>query len=227
MKNWRSREFPQFIAPTLVTRDAARLRAFHAEHGDVILKPLDGMGGTGFSACSDDALNLGSIIEMLTDNGRRTIMAQRYIPEIARRRQAHPADRRPSRCRIALARIPQGRRSARQSGGRRPRRGAADFGARPRNRRNAGADPGRARPVAGRTGRDRRLLTEVNVTSPTCFQEITAADRLRCRRACSSMRWKKRLEACRSVGEIDCAALGWPDSSKYRLLAHHVPGWNR
>ena len=57
-------QFPQFIAPTLVTSDEARLRAFHYEHKDVILKPLDGMGGAGVFRIKEDGLNLGSIIEI-------------------------------------------------------------------------------------------------------------------------------------------------------------------
>lgn len=75
-------QFPQFIAPTLVTRDAARIRAFHAEHRDIILKPLDGMGGMGVFRVGADGMNLGAIIETLGANGVRTLMAQRYIPEI-------------------------------------------------------------------------------------------------------------------------------------------------
>ncbi|HLX02944.1 MAG TPA: glutathione synthase, partial [Trinickia sp.] len=64
-------EFAQFVAPTLVTRDAARLRAFHAEHDDVILKPLDGMGGMGVFRVKADGMNLGSIVEMLSVDGAR------------------------------------------------------------------------------------------------------------------------------------------------------------
>ncbi|MGZ3240929.1 MAG: ATP-grasp domain-containing protein, partial [Burkholderiaceae bacterium] len=58
-------QFPQFIAPTLVTSDEARLRAFHIEHKDVILKPLDAMGGSGVFRVKEDGLNLGAIIETL------------------------------------------------------------------------------------------------------------------------------------------------------------------
>src|SRR5690606_28423044 len=75
-------EFPQYTAPTLVSRDMTRLRAFQAQHGDVIVKPLDGMGGSGIFRLRPDEPNLGSILEALTDMGTRTIMAQRYIPEI-------------------------------------------------------------------------------------------------------------------------------------------------
>ncbi|WP_034177478.1 glutathione synthase, partial [Burkholderia ambifaria] len=75
-------EFPQFVAPTLVTRDAARLRAFHAAHGDVIVKPLDGMGGMGVFRVKADGMNLGAIIEMLGHDGTRSLMIQKFIPEI-------------------------------------------------------------------------------------------------------------------------------------------------
>ena len=75
-------EFPAFIAPTLVTRDAAEIRAFHAEHRDIILKPLDGMGGMGIFRVKDDGLNLGAIIETLNKDGAQTVMVQRYLPAI-------------------------------------------------------------------------------------------------------------------------------------------------
>src|SRR5690606_25258132 len=74
--------FPQFTAPTLVTRQEGLLRAFLAEHGDVILKPLDGMGGTSIFRLHRNDPNIGVVIETLTHYGRRTIMAQRYIPDI-------------------------------------------------------------------------------------------------------------------------------------------------
>jgi glutathione synthase len=76
-------EFAQHIAPTLVTRRAEDIRAFHAEHQDVILKPLDGMGGMGIFRVRADGLNLGSIIDTLNDGGRRTAMVQKFLPEIA------------------------------------------------------------------------------------------------------------------------------------------------
>ena len=74
--------FPQCCPPVLVTRNAAQLRKFHAEHKDVIFKPLDGMGGSQIYRIKDDGLNLGVIIETLTEHGSQTIMAQKYIPEI-------------------------------------------------------------------------------------------------------------------------------------------------
>ncbi|KZS01034.1 Uncharacterized protein APZ42_002432, partial [Daphnia magna] len=75
-------EFPQFTPPTLVTRQEADVRAFHAEHRDIILKPLDGMGGSGIFRVRDDGLNLGAIIETLNRHGAQTLMVQRYLPEI-------------------------------------------------------------------------------------------------------------------------------------------------
>lgn len=73
-------EFAEFTTPTLVTRNMKRLREFHASHDDVIVKPLDGMGGTGIFRLQHIEPNLGAILETLTVDGSRTIMAQRYIP---------------------------------------------------------------------------------------------------------------------------------------------------
>ena len=75
-------QFPQCTPPLLVSRDPARLRAFHRQHRDVIYKPLDGMGGIGIFRARDPEPNLSVIIETLTNHGRTTIMAQRYIPAI-------------------------------------------------------------------------------------------------------------------------------------------------
>ncbi|RTR05610.1 glutathione synthase [Halomonas nitroreducens] len=77
-----AQQFPQCCAPTLVSCREAELRAFHGEHGDVILKPLDGMGGSGVFHVLPDGRNLGAIIETLTERGTRQVMAQRYLPEI-------------------------------------------------------------------------------------------------------------------------------------------------
>ena len=77
-------EFPQFISPTLVTRSEDAIRAFHAEHQDIILKPLDGMGGMGIFRVGPDGLNLGSISETLNQGGAQTVMVQRYLPEIVK-----------------------------------------------------------------------------------------------------------------------------------------------
>ena len=97
------------------------------------------MGGMGIFRVGPDGLNLGSIIETLNRDGTQTVMVQRYLTEIVARRQAHPRDRRRSRCRIALARIPQGSeiRGNLAVGG----KGVAQplIGARPRDRRGASA----------------------------------------------------------------------------------------
>ena len=76
-------EFPQFIGPTLVTREAAAVRAFHQEHRDIILKPLDGMGGSGIFRVKDDGLNLGSIVETLNRDGAQSLMVQKFLPAIS------------------------------------------------------------------------------------------------------------------------------------------------
>lgn len=76
-------QFPQCCPPVLVSRDMLRLREFHKEYGDVIFKPLDGMGGSRIFRCRQDDPNVGVILETLTEFGAQTIMAQRYIPEIS------------------------------------------------------------------------------------------------------------------------------------------------
>lgn len=75
-------EFAQFIAPTLVTRDMDAVRRFHAEHGDIVVKPLDGMGGSGVFRLRQDDPNLNAILETLSQLGARSVMAQRYLPAI-------------------------------------------------------------------------------------------------------------------------------------------------
>ena len=165
-------EFPQFIAPTLVTRSESDIRAFHTEHGTIILKPLDGMGGTGIFKVGADGLNLGVIIETLNRGGAQTVMVQKFLPGIAQ------GDKRVlliggKPVPFCLARIPQGSEV----------RGNLAAGGK-----------GVAQPISAR---DREIaetlgpilfarglmlvgldiigesLTEINVTSPTCFQEIT------------------------------------------------------
>lgn len=164
--------FTQFIAPTLVTSDMLRIRSFHEQHKDVILKPLDGMGGAGIFRIGADGLNLGSAIEMLTHHGKRTIMVQRYIPEITQgdRRVLLIAGKVVPYC---LARVPQ-------AGEVRGNLAAGGLGV-------AMPISDREREIAEALGPqlfERGLLlvgldvignylTEVNVTSPTCFQEIT------------------------------------------------------
>ena len=164
-------EWPQFIGPTLVTREAQDIKRFHAEHHDIILKPLDGMGGTGIFRVKEDGLNLGAIIETLNQDGAQTVMVQKFLPAIAEGDKrilvigGQPVP-------YCLARIPQGGEV----------RGNLAVGGK-----------GVAQPLSAR---DRAIaetigpvlsqrglllmgldvigdsLTEINVTSPTCFQEI-------------------------------------------------------
>lgn len=75
-------EFAPFIPPSLVTRQEALIRDFLAEHKDIILKPLDGMGGASIFRVHSTDHNIGVIIETLTHYGTRTIMVQRFLPEI-------------------------------------------------------------------------------------------------------------------------------------------------
>ncbi|TFV98666.1 glutathione synthase [Oxalobacteraceae bacterium OM1] len=164
-------QFPQFTAPTLVTSDDARIRAFHAEHKDIILKPLDGMGGTGIFRVKEDAMNLGSIIETLTHNGAHTIMVQRFIPDIKQgdKRVLLIGGQVVPYC---LARIPQGTEV-------RGNLAAGGLGvAQPISARDREIGEALAPVLLQRglllVGLDviGDYLTEVNVTSPTCFQEI-------------------------------------------------------
>ncbi|MDC8760591.1 glutathione synthase [Janthinobacterium fluminis] len=164
-------QFSHFTAPTLVTSSEARLRAFHARHQDVIFKPLDGMGGAGIFRVKSDGLNLGAIIETLSDNGARTIMAQRFIPAIDK------GDKRilvigGKPVPFALARIPQ-------AGEVRGNLAAGGTGvAQPLTARDREIAESLGPILAARglmlVGLDviGDFLTEVNVTSPTCFQEI-------------------------------------------------------
>jgi len=165
-------EFPQFIGPTLVTRDAAEIRRFHAEHRDIILKPLDGMGGMGIFRVMFDGLNLGSIVETLNRDGAQTVMVQKYLTEISR------GDKRillinGKPVPFVLARIPQGKeiRGNLAVGG----KGVAQpLGAHDRQIAEALGPVLAARGLL-LVGLDviGGSLTEINVTSPTCFQEIS------------------------------------------------------
>jgi glutathione synthase len=165
-------QFSEFTSPTLVTSDAARVRAFHRQHSDIILKPLDGMGGIGIFRVKEDGLNLGSIIETLTANGAQTIMVQRFIPEIAQ------GDKRVlliggEVVPYCLARIPQ-------NGEVRGNLAVGGLGvAQPISPRDREIGEALAPDLLKRglllVGLDviGNYLTEINVTSPTCFQEIT------------------------------------------------------
>jgi glutathione synthase len=165
-------ECPQFLSPTLVTRDAQLIRDFHAEHQDIILKPLDGMGGMGIFRVKADGLNLGGIIETLNRDGAQSVMVQKFIPAIEQ------GDKRVLLINgvpvpYALARIPQGGevRGNLAAGG----KGVAQpLSARDREIAEALGPTLAARGLL-LVGLDiiGDRLTEINVTSPTCFQEIS------------------------------------------------------
>jgi glutathione synthase len=165
-------EFPQFIGPTLVTKDPQAVRVFHAEHKDIILKPLDGMGGMGIFRVKEDGLNLGSVIETLNQHGTQSLMVQQFLPEIS------AGDKRvlliggvpvP----FSLARIPQGGevRGNLAAGG----LGVAQTLSKTDREIAQALGPILAARGLLLVGLDiiGTHLTEINVTSPTCFQEIT------------------------------------------------------
>ncbi len=168
-----SLHFPQCIPPTLIARDAAELKRFAADHGEIVLKPLDGMGGRSIFRSRRDDPNLNVILETLTDDGRRFTIAQRYLPEI------RDGDRRillidGEPVPYLLARMPQG----------------DDFrGNLARGGKGVGMPLNeRERWIAAQVGPELRrrgmlfvgldvigdYLTEVNVTSPTCIRELDA-----------------------------------------------------
>lgn len=165
--------FPQCMVPTLISPDMKKLRAFVQEQGDAIVKPLDGMGGTGIFRLIAGGPNIGATLESLTLNSRLPIMAQRYIPEISNGDKrilminGEPVP-------YGLSRIPQGDevRGNLAAGGRGEARELTD----------------RERWIAAQVGPELKkrglifvgldvigdYLTEVNVTSPTCVREIDA-----------------------------------------------------
>ena len=164
-------EFAQFIGPTLVTRDAEDIKRFHAEHQDIILKPLDGMGGMGIFRVGADGLNLGSIIETLNLDGAQSVMVQKFLPAIAQ------GDKRVliiggKPVPFCLARIPQGSevRGNLAAGGKGVAQPITD------NDHSIAEAIGPILAARGLLliGLDiiGTSVTEINVTSPTCFQEI-------------------------------------------------------
>ncbi|MCD9047565.1 glutathione synthase [Luteimonas sp. MHLX1A] len=166
-------EFPQCCPPSLVSREAAALKAFVQEHGEAVVKPLDGMGGRSIFRTRAGDPNLNVILETLTDGNRSLVVAQRYLPEIVDGDKrillvdGEPVD-------YCLARIPQGDefRGNLAAGGRGEGRPLTD----------------RDRWIAAQVGPELKRrgmvfvgldvigdwLTEVNVTSPTCIRELDA-----------------------------------------------------
>lgn len=165
-------EFPELTPPTLVTREALKIREFHAHHKDIILKPLDGMGGMGIFRIKEDGLNMGAVIESLTVNGTQTVMAQKFLPAI------EDGDKRVLlidgvAVPYALARIPQG-------GEVRGNLAAGGLGVARELTKGEVEISNYLGPVLSQRGLFLvgldvigDCLTEINVTSPTCFQEIT------------------------------------------------------
>lgn len=166
--------FPEHIPETIVTRRADDIRAFHQQHRDIILKPLDGMGGASIFRVGEDGNNLGVIIETLTEHGSRYAMVQRYLPAIKdgdKRILLIDGEPMP----YALARIP----SAGET------RGNLAAGGTGRAQPLSDSDWELARAVGPEVKRRGLLLvgldvigdriTEINVTSPTCMREIENA----------------------------------------------------
>lgn len=165
--------FPQCCAPAIVARERAELRRFAQQHGKIVLKPLDGMGGHGVFLSAGDDPNLNSILEMLADADRHFVMAQQYIPEITQGdKRILVVDGEPVP--YALARIPQGTdfRGNLAAGGRGVGQPLSD-----RDRwiaREVGPELKRRGIVLAGLDVIGDYLTEVNVTSPTCARELDA-----------------------------------------------------
>ncbi|MFV1468160.1 glutathione synthase [Idiomarina sp. HB] len=166
--------FADSIADTLVSSRADVIKAFHKKHGDVILKPLDGMGGASIFKVGADGSNLGVIIETLTEKGQRYAMVQKYLPEIK------DGDKRiliinGEPVPYSLARIP----SAGET------RGNLAAGGSGRAQPLSDSDWALARKVAPELKKRGLIIvgldvigdriTEINVTSPTCMREIENA----------------------------------------------------
>lgn len=164
--------FPELMVPTLVTSRASLLREFHQEHGDVIFKPLDGMGGSSIFRLKKGDPNLSVVTEMLTQFGTEKIMAQRFIKDIsAGDKRILMIDGEPVP--YALARIPQEGET----------RGNIAAGGRGETRELSENDLRIAHAV-GPVLKEKGLhfvgidvigdyVTEINVTSPTCVREIS------------------------------------------------------
>jgi len=164
-------EFPQLLAPTLVTRDPAALQTFIDEHRDAILKPLTGMGGEGIFRVQAGDPNRHVIVETMTLHGGRGIMAQRYLQEIADGdKRVLLIDGEPVPHALARLAKPGETRANLATGG----RGVAQPLSEQDRRIAAALGPVLAARGLLLVGLDviGDCLTEVNVTSPTCFREI-------------------------------------------------------
>ncbi len=164
-------EFAEFAPPTLVSRSPDAIRQFQRDHGDIVVKPLDGMGGRSIFRLRSDDPNTNVILETITDNGARTVMAQRFIAEIKH------GDKRVlliggKAAPYALARIPK-------PGESRGNLAAGGIGRAQRLTESDQAIAAALGPVLASRGLllvgidvIGDYLTEINVTSPTCFVEI-------------------------------------------------------
>jgi len=169
--------FPQCCPDTLVTRKAALIRDFQQQHGDIILKPLDGMGGASIFRIKPNDPNFSVIIETLTEHGKTSVMAQKFIPEISEGDKrilminGEPVP-------YALARIPAKGET----------RGNLAAGGRAEGRPLTEHDRWICEQVGPKL-REKGLffvgldvignyLTEINVTSPTCIRELDAQFKL-------------------------------------------------
>lgn len=165
-------EFPEFIAPTIVTRSLEHIKEFHDQHQDIVIKPLDGMGGMGVFRVGPDGLNIGSIVETLGEYGKRSLMAQKYLSEIsAGDKRLLLIDGQPVP--YVLARIPQAGdiRGNLAAGG----KGVAQALSKKEQEIAAHLGPILAQRGLFLVGLDviGNYLTEINVTSPTGFVEIS------------------------------------------------------
>lgn len=166
--------YPNYIPPTLVTSSKARIKAFHESHKDVIVKPLDGMGGTSIFRIKEDGINLGVISEIITANESVHAMVQAYMPEIKlgdKRILLVDGEVIP----YCLARLPTGNET----------RGNLAAGGRGEAQTVSEQDMAVAKTIANDmpsrgilfVGLDMigNKVTEINITSPTCVREIEAA----------------------------------------------------
>lgn len=165
--------FPHCMTPTLVSSDMARIRAFISEQQDAIIKPLDGMGGTGIFRLQQGSFNIGATLETLTQNGTLPVMAQRYIPDIVKGdKRILLIDGEPIP--FCLARVPPAGET----------RGNLAAGGSGEPRLLTPRDYWLAAQVAPELKKRGLIfvgldvigdyITEINVTSPTCIREIDA-----------------------------------------------------
>lgn len=166
-------EFSEFMPATLVSCRGEELREFARQQGKVVLKPLNAMGGSGVFHCRPEDANFNVIVETLTDNGARHIMAQQYLPAIADGdKRILLIDGRPAPC--ALARVP----------GPQDPRGNLARGAQGRGQPLSASDQAICERLGPRLRKMGVLfcgldvigehLTEINITSPTCIRELDA-----------------------------------------------------